>query len=478
MAYWNARKHSSTSSREFLRECKNVNQLYDVGFGPRYKGGAIHLVVDEGWMEALEVLIQKGANVNLHDNLPIKRYFSVNVGERVLYWDTDRGNMFTPLMRAIWHWPRPNGLSIIKFLLENGADPNYSCPITGILTIDLAVVCLNMPAVDLLVKEYKVRLGSKILLAACTCIIGGAAPYLAYYFPKTPEQHACRCQRISSSYGGFPSFSPQPHENLSVAECVPLVEVLLENGAPVEWNALPIQSILLNLPNFNTKILNLLFAKGMIVNAVQRYTNRYLPAAETVFCKSFLYKKSKVNHVRWLIRHGAVTNMVCPDNCFDLALSEKNYELFELLLHAGLMPNRSTIKRIQQATSSSGCWALPDKQNNANRFSVEQISVFYGFPRLLKYATQGSDLLEFSDETLQTFPESDNTNDTSRKTQNTEEDEVQMRQIMTLLSQPPSLKWRCRQYYRNIMVLGNSIARVKALHLPTSLKRYLLCHDV
>ena len=485
MANQNTETHSSTSSErkilmdtqlqtiidtrsmpqfhKFLGKSTNVNELYDVDSS---QINALHLTVDEGWMEALEVLIQKGVDVNL----PV--------------FVDDGDFTFTPLMRAIWHWPRPNGLAIIKFLLENGADPNYRCPRSGTYALELAVLCLNIPAVDLLLKEYKVKLAieDRILLTACECMMVIGVPEIEDHLPKTPKGHPSRC-RVATLPSGAGIVNPQPQGFLSATEGVSLVDILLENGASWETNTFYILDVLFLYLDLNTQLLDLFFAKGMNFNTIQMFRTWHSKDIETIFCNGIMYEKSKVNHVRWLIRHGAVTNIVCPENCFDLALSEKNFELFELLLHAGLMPSRSTIEKMPMATSSSGCWAYPAEPSSWNCFSEHKIAVMTEWMRFdqnqfFRLATQGNDLLQFSDETLQIFPKLDNDNGTSQGSQNTEKEEVQIKQITTLLSQPPSLKRCCRQFYRQDKWDRNTVHSVKELHLAAALKRYLLCHDV
>ena len=379
---------------------------------------------------------------------------------------------------------KTNGLAIIKFLLENGADPKYSCPRSGLYALELAVLCLNIPAVDLLLKEYKVKdaIGDRILLNACECMLVIGVPEIEDHLPKTPKGHPSRCRdaRLPSGEG---IVNPQPQGFLSPTEGVSLVDILLENGASWETNTFYILDVLFLYLDLNTQLLDLFFAKGMNFNTIQMFRTWHSKDIETIFCNGIMYEKSKVNHVRWLIRHGAVTNIVCPENCFDLALSEKNYELFELLLHAGLMPSRSTIEKMAVDTSSSGIWALSDKQSSWNCFSEHKIALMTEWLRIdqnnfFRLATQEPDLLEFSDETLQIFPKLDDANDTSKEPQNTENDQLQIKQIMTLLSQPPSLKWHCRQFYRQDKWDGNTVHSIKELPLPPALKRYLLCHDV
>ena len=79
------------------------------------------------------------------------------------------------------------------------------------------------------------------------------------------------------------------------------------------------------------------------------------------------------------------------------------------------------------------------------------------------------DLREFSDESLQVYPE-----DTRQDYQNVLD---MVQKVLEFLSQPQSLQWYFRRCVReNLVSLQPSV--VKMLNVPAAFKRYILCHEI
>ena len=453
--------------------------------------GAIHLAVDVGWLEGLQLLIEAGADVNLRD------YCSY--ADSRSYDNPPRELMFTPLMRAVWLWPRPQSLEIVKYLLENGADPNLTCPYTNHTAITVAVKRTNLPVVDLLLNQYNVDLtgmfytetGEKtdILSFACSYILPGA-PSQCHIYLRQPGKFWARAFHKKSVPKQAGAAGDSSHHFLF--EGYKLIKDLVSNGAIVNANSFDVlDSLRFNsTPEFDPKILDLLFKNGIDINDVKD--------GSTLFSKA-VSQFSHTNYIRWLIRHGANTHL-SNKRTFMLSLIARNYEVYELLLHAGLKTRKSAQSILQKIL----------RKENARPVPLERIDFLYGtdlaedakcsMERFTKWHSdqrtqskmQESDLIEFSDDTLHIYPtvnlwKCGNFQNYIRRWMFGESDkailklstqeEEQIRRILTILSQPPSLEWRCRQWIRqNLVLLSPSV--IQSLHLPSALKRYILCHDL
>ena len=457
---------------------------------------AIHLAVDVGWLEGLQLLIKAGADVNLRDYCD----GVVLSGEIHSFQGKPQKLMFTPLMRAVWLWPRPQSLEIVKFLLENGADPNLTCPYTNHAAITVAVKCKNLPVVDLLLNQYNVDLtgmfytdtGAKtdILSFACETILPRELLECRIHLEQ-PGQFCARAfhnmkrpQKAEDSSEGFNHF---------LFEGFKLIKDLVSNGAIVNANSFDVLQKLRfdSTPEFDSKVLDFLFKNGIDINVVKN--------GSTLFSRA-VSRYSHTNYIRWLIRHGANTNL-SHRHVFILSLVARNYELYELMLQAGLKTSQRDRDVLQQILLKQNARPVPlerldiEDQTDESKCTMEKF-ITWNFGQRMQTEMQERDLMEFSDDTLHMYPTVNHwkfrnfnfyfvlcrfeaVSDTSQSVHfklSTEEEE-QIRQIVAILSQPPSLKWRCRQWFRqNLVSLSPSV--IQSLHLPSELKRYILCHDL
>ena len=480
----------------YLESGWDINQIFPNNVPVKYRKelpcdqiAAIHLAVDVGWLEGLQLLIEAGADVNLRD------YCSYNDSRSY-----NRELMFTPLMRAVWLWPRPQSLEIVKYLLENGADPNLTCPYTKHTAITVAVKCGNIPVVDLLLNQYNVDLtgmfytetGKKtdILSLACSTILPGALSECHIYL----EQPGQFCARAF-----YEKKAPKQAEDSSdhfLFEGYKLIKDLVSNGAIVKANSF---DILHNLrfnstPQFDPKILDFLFKNGIDINDIKD--------GSTLFYKA-VSQYSHTNYIRWLIRHGANTHLN-KTGIFMSSLVARNYELYELMLRAGLKPSRGDWGILEEILEKSNAKPVPidwikiccgGNLAEDTRCSMERFTKWNSDQRM-QSKMQESDLVEFSDDTLYIYPTVNlwkyrkykNFHHYMRLTRHcvgltqavlklSTQEEEQIKRILAILSQPPTLEWCCRQWIRqNLVSLSPSV--IQSLHLPSALKRYILCHDL
>ena len=471
---------------------------------------AIHLAVDVGWLEGLQLLIEAGADVNLRDYCD-----GVVLSGENSYNRKPQKLMFTPLMRAVWLWPRPQSLEIVKFLLENGADPNLTCPYTNHTAISVAVKCRNLPVVDLLLNQYNVDLtgmfytetGAKtdILSFACDTILPGALSECRIHLEK-PSQFCARAfhkekkpQKVEDSSKGFNLVNYLVSDGAGgssdhfLFEGFKLIKDLVSNGAIVSANSFDVLQKLRfdSTPDFDPKILDFLFKNGIDINDVKD--------GSTLFSRA-VSRYSHTNYIRWLIRHGANINLSHRD-VFILSLVARNYELYELMLHAGLKTSQRDRDVLQQILLKQNARPVPlerldiEDRTEESKCTLEKFKT-WNFGQRMQTEMQERDLMEFSDDTLHMYPTANlwkfrnfnfyfflcrtgfvsNTSQSVHFKLSTEEEE-QIRQIFAILSEPPSLKWRCRQWIRqNLVSLSPSV--IQSLHLPSELKRYILCHDL
>ena len=466
----------------YLESGWDINQIFLNKEIPCDQIAAIHLAVDVGWLEGLQLLIEAGADVNLRE------YCSYGVSRS--YISPPRELMFTPLMRAVWLWPRPQSVEIVKYLLENGADPNLTCPYTKHTAITVAVKCRNLPVVDLLLNQYNVDLtgmfytekGEKtdILSFACSYILPGAL--LERIYLRQPGEFWARAFHKKKAHRRQAGDS----RDHFLFEGYKLIKDLVSNGAIVNANSF---DILHNLrfnstPQFDPKILDFLFKSGIDINDVKDGSTTFSTAVS---------RFSHPNYIRWLIRHGANTHLSAK-GIFIPSLIARNYELYELMLHAGLKTRkrdrvflrkilRKQIARPVPLGRICICGKDLTKDAKCEKFTK------WNSDQRMQSKMQESDLMKFSYDTLHIYP----TVNLSKYNNfvlcgmvgelnkavlmlSTQEKE-QIRRILTILSQPPSLEWRCRQWIRqNLVSLSPSV--IQSLHLPSALKRYILCHDL
>ena len=107
---------------------------------------ALHFVVNEGWMEGVEAIVEAGADVNVFD--ANKFEILPNVPGREAYV------LYTPLMCVVGNH---RNLEIAQYLLAHGADPHLRCPNTGWSAISLAIANCRVDLILLLIEEYDVE---------------------------------------------------------------------------------------------------------------------------------------------------------------------------------------------------------------------------------------------------------------------------------------------------------------------------------
>ena len=198
---------------------------------------------------------------------------------------------------------------------------------------------------------------------------------------------------------------------------------------------------------FDSDLLDVLFPNGL-----------------RTFCLGYSIE-GHANYIIWLVRHGAFTRVVYKDGHFTksyitLAIVKKRYSAIELILHAGLdisiiAPNRSSFGRCEIVWQHDG--QEEDILRVFRRGKAFEASHHY---------RQASDLQEFSDESLNIYPEPHLMTN------------AQCLQRMTdFLSQPAPLKWLCRRKLRQNMI-SHCASAINSLPLPKPLKRYIMCHTV
>ena len=250
----------------------------------------------------------------------------------------------------------------------------------------------------------------------------------------------------------YEHFKPVPFDRFR------LIKDLMNHGA--EINAYPYGIIrgLCSESDFNPEILDILFKKGINIDS---------QSAEFTFLRELISNnEGHINYTRWLIRHGANTNILSTEQAFARLIHDKRYELFELLVRAGIKPPEKDIAGLYRTAEDDISEEIPECSSvkcNEERLTFMK----WNRDRHAERQHQEADLLEFSDETLNVFPE-----DTES---NMADDEKLV--ILAFLRQPCSLKWRCRQSIRQNLV-SHSPSVLKSISLPSALKRYILCHEL
>lgn len=121
---------------EFILEVLKVDPNYTEPATP----SAIHIAINTNNLEALKLLVSKGAKIGK------------KTGTNKTNYDSFIQSVYThqyPLMRAI----EINNLEIAKFLIEQGADINIKHRITGHNLLELAIHTKNLELVKLLVEN-------------------------------------------------------------------------------------------------------------------------------------------------------------------------------------------------------------------------------------------------------------------------------------------------------------------------------------
>ena len=452
------RAHNTEELEHFLKETKwDVNQMFPGNFisfacEPRFYSqiseksdywiSAIHLVVNEYWHEGLGVLVKAGVDINLFDYVewadklqpPIR---DVTRSLSDVRYITSCGVSFTPLMRAIWQWPTYKNLAFVEELLEHGADPNLRCPNTNHSAISLAVAFRNQCVIDLILKK------SKIDLTVMFRSLDG--------FTRDILSFACDMIKAGNALECHQSEVLQPR----------VIKDLVNHGADVNAHSYGLLSTLCSWHNIqlDLEILDILFKVGIDINVVHEKS--------TILHKAY---GKRGNGVRWLIRHGCYTNLFRPECLFLSERIRSTYDHMFLLVRAGITPLSGDIMDIRSRALGEGTLLRPVSYSTYNEIKLSTF-MQWNRGRHVERQHQEADLLEFSDETLHAFPES------SRGYMSENEKKLYLKQILDFVSEPPSLKWRCRQFIRQTLV-SHSPSVVKGLPLPSALKRYLLCHEL
>ena len=454
------RDHNTEELEHFLKETKwDVNQMFppDLISLPcehliysqksektfhNYWISAIHLVADEYWHEGLSVLIKAGADINLFDYVEWADRLCASIGyctclEFQNHFRMVHGVLSTPLMRAIGQPLRSKNLAFVEDLLEHGADPNLRCPNTNHSAISLAVAYRKQSVIDLILKKCKIdlnvmfhkgnRFTRDILSFACDMIIRGNTlhgPQLEVLQPK-------------------------------------VIKDLVDHGADVNAHSYNLLSTLCSSHDnqFDLEILDILFKEGIDINVVHK--------KHTILHVAYA---NRGNFVRWLIRHGVYTNLFSPEHLIFFGSVLSICDDMVLLVRAGIIPLSGDIMFLRRMALGRG---NPFRSVSFSTCDEIKLSTFmqWNTGRHVERQHQEADLLEFSDETLRAFPES------SKGPFSNSAKKLYLKQILDFVSEPPPLKWRCRQLIRQTLV-SHSPSVVKGLPLPSVLKRYLLCHEL
>ena len=431
----------SSELRSFLSEDHTCTYLPESEESNDYWISALHLVIDGYWHEGLDVLIRAGANINLCDYLEqadgLTTVLSPSCPDPSFPIRWSWSMVFTPLMRAIWLWHKFKDLAFVKELLEHGADPNLRCPTTNYSVITMAVVCSDERVIDLILEKCKIDLTGMTLDQ--------------YGFERDILSFACDMIKTGDEIG-YQKKLLQPK----------LIKDLVNHGADVNAHSYDLLSKLCKWYHgnqFNLEILDILFKAGIDINVVH--------GKSTILQKAY---GKKGNTVKWLIKHGVNTNLLNPKDLFIWSYAEETFDHLFLLIQAGNMPLQEDIMALQKRELRVGMLLglrLRTTWDESRRSTFMQ----WNSGRHMERQHQETDLLEFSDETLGTFPKN------SRGEMSESEQELYLKQILDFVSDPPPLKWRCRQSIRQNLI-AHSPSVVKSLPLPSSLKRYILCHEL
>ena len=428
---WDVNQMFPTDSNSFPYERCIYSQKSDRN-DHKYWISAIHLVADEYWREGLGVLIKAGADINLCDSVECADGYHQPFSPS----SKSSGIAFTPLMRAIHQWPRFKNLAFVEELLEHGADPNLRCPNTNNSAISLAVASREQCVIDLILRKSKGDLNVMF--------------HNTYGFTSDILSFACHMMKRGLAYGCHHSVVLQPK----------VIKDLVNHGADVNAHSYNLLSELCSgsFSRLDLEILDILFKGGIDINVVHDKC--------TILHKSY---GMGGNWVRWLIRHGAYTNLFSPEYLCFWSGCGKSYDDLFLLVQAGIMPLPGDIMALRSRTLR-GTLLGSDLQTTCDEIKLS-IFMQWNRGRHVERQHQEADLLEFSDETLHAFPERWEGHMSENKKK------LYMKQIIDFVSEPPRLQCRCRQFIRQTLV-SHSPNVVKGLPLPSVLKRYLLCHEL
>ena len=206
-----------------------------------------------------------------------------------------------------------------------------------------------------------------------------------------------------------------------------------------------------------SKLLDALFRNGCRLDE--------LPIALTY---ALMSQEGHVNYVIWLVRHGVFTRVTYTNfyhNPITLTIETRKYSAVEVLLHAGATPNKKGIHLLE----NSECQSRHSQDSIKHTSHLEGVLTDQERRKAFEAShvyRQGSDLQEFSDESLNIYPEPDLMTD-----------DQCLQRIIDFISQPAPLKWLCHRKLRHNMV-SHCPSAVNSIPLPKPLKRYVMCHTV
>ena len=287
-----------------------------------HSASALHYVVNKGWMQGVEALVEAGANINLFDTdycyssdkhfRPCRRPF-----------DTEYRATYTPLMRAA---RSPDLFDIAQYLLAHGADPNLRCPYTGESAVSVAIKHSNAYLVKLLIQKYNVKFGPTKALTMTWNVLC--------------HSNKTNCQQDTAEF----------------------IELLLEKGAQIDLHYMHVA-----VSRGWLKLVEVLVKAGSDVNAFDT-DSCYRPYRECVKCFNPAHGKSVSQscsrshqpfdsgletHMRhtplmiaatsqdlfdiaqYLLTHGPDPHLKCPntgESAVSIAIKHDNADLVQLLI--------------------------------------------------------------------------------------------------------------------------------------------------
>ena len=258
---------------------------------------ALHFVVNEGWMEGVEAIVEAGADVNVFD--ANKFEILPNVPGREAYV------LYTPLMCVVGNH---RNLEIAQYLLAHGADPHLRCPNTGWSAVSLAIANCRVDLILLLIEEYDVE-PTKVFDMTCE-----------WLFRK--------------------------YNRSSKLNTIVLIELLLEKGAQMRPHYVHFA-----LNRGWLEVLKVFVKAGADINS---FDTGHEFTLDVYTCGIYLQPHSRgfpwnmytplmraarspdlFDHAQYLLAHGADPHLKCPntgESAVSVAIKHSNVDLVQLLI--------------------------------------------------------------------------------------------------------------------------------------------------
>ena len=406
---------------------------------------------------------------------------------------TTSDGLQNPMALALQNWRCPE--SFIELLLKHGADPNdHDDQLQNIpLLRAIQIGGTNWPTdtVQLLLKH-----GANPNVTHSVDIGHGEAKWVH----RTAIQEAAiadwlEVMMILHDAGATCDILESPL-GLALQKCnspPDVIELLLKHtDVPFYDNGgVPLLHRLTQYPMYNEPIflqqeLDLFFLHGANINIEYRVQQTTLEHA--------ISECGHSNCLRWLIMHGADTAIRFSylNQHFMPNFGPRYAETPLILLQAGMRAPHGAQSQLQlmEMAMSIELQNHTVDERNIRRALEETWSKFLRaekeeralhniqkqtFPEF--WTRQMIDLEEFSDESLNVYPEVNHITSTRNTRQEYINMLYQIHRIQEFLSQPPSLQFYCRRCIRyNLVSLQSSV--VKKLPGPPRLKRYILCHEI